>query len=441
MPKSKIGRNDKCPCGSGLKYKKCCLHLKKSIFKNPLPHHLESSDKFKNMADCFKKNGFKLLSMQKIPDEWPELSKDEKEIVQLYLPICSHEEIKRLLRPSTISDELLQLRADSIVSNIRILRTFHKRAGLVKESDWSLMKQFDDSIFQRFKIEINGLYNHKIDEVYFGTIFSSKPQAYIKPTRYKRPLIIIPEALNKFLYFMNLGFYDLWNFTDTNVLEETKGQSILLAIRTMLSYEAFDFELDPRGNIPQNVNDTLEKVTEYFMLFIISHEYAHFLLDHLDSSDLIAINLFDDITPDSLISSKNIEVFNHSQIEEFQADSFAIEILCGEDNDKKRIILLYTVLIMSYIDIYEHISFYINPTSPSKSHPSAKSRRDKFIEKGKEIWNDVETEIANSIVKSTESIRVSLLKHYRQHPNMFTEYGSIYLDQWKEDHKMDRVDY
>ena len=24
---SKIGRNDPCPCGSGRKYKKCCLHL------------------------------------------------------------------------------------------------------------------------------------------------------------------------------------------------------------------------------------------------------------------------------------------------------------------------------------------------------------------------------------------------------------------------------
>jgi uncharacterized protein YecA (UPF0149 family) len=24
-PKEKIGRNDACPCGSGLKYKKCCL--------------------------------------------------------------------------------------------------------------------------------------------------------------------------------------------------------------------------------------------------------------------------------------------------------------------------------------------------------------------------------------------------------------------------------
>ena len=25
MNKSKVGRNDPCPCGSGLKYKKCCL--------------------------------------------------------------------------------------------------------------------------------------------------------------------------------------------------------------------------------------------------------------------------------------------------------------------------------------------------------------------------------------------------------------------------------
>ena len=24
MPSGKIGRNDKCPCGSGKKYKKCC---------------------------------------------------------------------------------------------------------------------------------------------------------------------------------------------------------------------------------------------------------------------------------------------------------------------------------------------------------------------------------------------------------------------------------
>jgi uncharacterized protein YecA (UPF0149 family) len=28
-PYDKIGRNEKCPCGSGKKYKKCCLFNKK----------------------------------------------------------------------------------------------------------------------------------------------------------------------------------------------------------------------------------------------------------------------------------------------------------------------------------------------------------------------------------------------------------------------------
>lgn len=27
----KIGRNDLCPCGSGLKYKKCCLNKKEKL--------------------------------------------------------------------------------------------------------------------------------------------------------------------------------------------------------------------------------------------------------------------------------------------------------------------------------------------------------------------------------------------------------------------------
>ncbi len=25
MPRRKIGRNERCPCGSGVKYKRCCL--------------------------------------------------------------------------------------------------------------------------------------------------------------------------------------------------------------------------------------------------------------------------------------------------------------------------------------------------------------------------------------------------------------------------------
>lgn len=56
--KEKIGRNDPCPCGSGRKYKKCCLNkdkhspflpnesFKTAVKKKPTPinHHLESND-------------------------------------------------------------------------------------------------------------------------------------------------------------------------------------------------------------------------------------------------------------------------------------------------------------------------------------------------------------------------------------------------------------
>jgi len=27
LKRGKVGRNEKCPCGSGLKFKKCCLHV------------------------------------------------------------------------------------------------------------------------------------------------------------------------------------------------------------------------------------------------------------------------------------------------------------------------------------------------------------------------------------------------------------------------------
>lgn len=35
----KIGRNDPCPCGSGKKYKKCCLNVSKEVLTNPFLYH------------------------------------------------------------------------------------------------------------------------------------------------------------------------------------------------------------------------------------------------------------------------------------------------------------------------------------------------------------------------------------------------------------------
>ena len=45
----KIGRNDKCPCGSGLKYKKCCLI--KDVEESQLLNELEMISKTTKISD------------------------------------------------------------------------------------------------------------------------------------------------------------------------------------------------------------------------------------------------------------------------------------------------------------------------------------------------------------------------------------------------------
>lgn len=46
---SEVGRNDPCPCNSGLKYKHCCLEIeKKWRLKKILRHRIHEAEKGKN---------------------------------------------------------------------------------------------------------------------------------------------------------------------------------------------------------------------------------------------------------------------------------------------------------------------------------------------------------------------------------------------------------
>lgn len=62
--KSKIGRNEMCPCGSGIKYKKCCMSNsyiqeqdKYEILLNPIFEDRKEADNFcKLLVKNFKKN-------------------------------------------------------------------------------------------------------------------------------------------------------------------------------------------------------------------------------------------------------------------------------------------------------------------------------------------------------------------------------------------------
>jgi len=55
---SKVGRNEKCPCGSGKKFKKCCLDergnkMKKTMFKNEVVQNIFNGGIYRNTNGIF----------------------------------------------------------------------------------------------------------------------------------------------------------------------------------------------------------------------------------------------------------------------------------------------------------------------------------------------------------------------------------------------------
>jgi len=416
---------------------------KSANMKNPLLHLLETNIEFKESYVKARDAGFHIHAVTKTPEEWSGLSQKEREDRMWYQPFCTLDEIERIFSPKDAKDLLLKYRADSILSNMRILRTFEKRACYVKESEWTLADQFDDSIFEVFINSISKRYRKNINDILFGTLFSDDPNGYCIKTAFG-PIIVLSEALNKFLYFMNLSFYPLW-YGAGKVYRRTVGQSLLIGLRTMLLTEAFDFEMDPRGSPPEPIDSKLREITTAEMLFVIAHEYAHFLLNHLDDRGIIERTMSYTLPSESHLAQKALPVYTQSHKQEFEADSFAVKILSGDDPNKKRDILLFAVTVMSYLDIFESLTARIartrRNTTSVESHPSASKRRRKLMRMGKKRWDQDKLATSKAIVQASEVLKKFVIRLYIENPSALVNYGSVYLDQWRGKPKIDRIDY
>lgn len=108
---------------------------------------------------------------------------------------------------------------------------------------------------------------------------------------------------------MNLTYYDLAGNTVPN---DVRFNSLVLAIKIMLQNEAMDFELDPRGNVPPEIDEELKKLVNEQILFVIGHDFSHCLLGHLDKSNTRFKSVKD--------STHAFEIYNQNQLEECEAD-------------------------------------------------------------------------------------------------------------------------
>jgi hypothetical protein len=409
--------------------------------KNPLHELLETNIDFKKWYYKARDQGFYVYAVTGIPNQWSHLNEKEKQKRLRYLHICSPEEIERIISPTNVSDLLLRYRADSIISNMRILRMFEKRASYVKESEWTLKDQFDDSIFGTFHDKIAEKHRKNINDITFGTFFSDDPNGYCIKTKFG-PLIILSEALKKFFYFMNLSLHGFRVDVNNKVSQLTQEQALLIGIRTMVLTESFDFEIDPRGEVPEDIDRAVKEMATLEMLFAIAHEYAHFLLNHLDDRNVTSKVMSHLMASKLPLHFERVTIYSQSQVQEFEADNFGIKILSGDDVKKEREILLYAITVMSYFDIFEAlIHVILEKASPSDSHPSARERRKRMIKIGRKIWDSDELETCKRLIRIANFFKKRVIIWYTKNPSTFTQYGSIYLDQWKGKPKIDRIDY
>lgn len=400
-------RNKQCACGSGKKIKNC--HCKLSLINEIFPHGtlIETEQGMFNVLGVISE------------DDYPGLDKLDSE-QKWYAPFCNLQQIERIFNPQNSRDILLKKQVDSVLDNMRINRVFYKRYNI--STNWNIEEQFDSSIFTVFRAMLirTDLYN-MCKEIPCGTTYDSDANGQCIKTPYGN-IITISAILEDFLFYMNLYYYA--GFAGT-IPDSVMYSARCIALRIMLKTEALDFDLDSRGEIPQEIEKEIKFKTRRELLFVVAHEFAHSILGHLDENNVIAY-----------ITGKETNIiYNQSQKQEFEADIKAVEMMekeLGLENAMEAAIGFFMSL-----DLYEQAKEQIFPSMSSyKTHPCA-------VERIRNIYNyfGVNKVKYEKCIDLNSKIKEGLMEDISINFDRYDFYGSVYLGEWHKKKLRDRIDY
>lgn len=348
-----------------------------------------------------------------------------------YQSLCSQDEIERIFNVDSSSDYLLKLRANATVEHTRIHRVFLSRMRRY-EADWSFENYFDRTPFRNY---INCLEEKDYvvaDKFPAGFVFCDSPNGQIISTKFGN-IITISESLRYFLYYMSLGFLE---FEEIEIPMDVKWAAIVIAIRIMLRSEALDFDLDPRGDIPELVHNELELHIDAQLQFVIGHEFSHHFLGHLDKGMLVESSLLSSLTSPSFKEKR----FSYDQRDELAADIDAIERPIYTPATKASM-LNNALFFFVYIDIYADIKEQISPSHRGlKSHPNPMDRFHNLLD---HFDGTVDFDKSNweTLLDIHGMYKKKLKEEVALNIDCFEFYGSVYLGSWRGKVLMDRVDF
>lgn len=143
-------------------------------------------------------------------------------------------------------------------------------------------------------------------QVSFGSIISSDPNGLIFDTPYG----ICSTYSEPLRYFTQYSCLALLEFNG-KIPWEVRIQAMRIAIRIMLQSEALDFEVDPRGIIPEEMINIINPIYPAQTSFLAAHEYSHLLNGDLNSDSLQKVALlqshFEDQTDYKMINAYTLD--------------------------------------------------------------------------------------------------------------------------------------
>lgn len=354
--------------------------------------------------------------------------------------ICSPSELERILNVQNANDYILRLRAETIADDIRLYRVFLHKVHYCEANglQWELEKYFKTDVYNDVLQRLNGENRELCSRVSCGAIISNDPNGLIFETDYG-VCSTYSTVLKQFTRYSLLALLQLGDKVPMGV----RIQAIRIAIRVMLQKESLDFDVDPRGIIPKNIDEAINAIYALQLDFLAAHEYSHFINGDMKKGIIAKQAVLKAHFKDQT-DYKMMNAYNTDQKNEFKADIGAMTYPLWEEvryNDY----YYATMMWFASLAIYEAAENTVFPPIGRQSHPGAKARYLNLLENAphpKDFDKKLYYETIPQLVSSWEDFA---MKDISLNFDGYEMYGATYLakpnTEWRGRELVDRVDY
>ncbi|WP_322065783.1 M48 family metalloprotease [Burkholderia ubonensis] len=354
-----------------------------------------------------------------------------------YLAFCAKKEILRLREIRNSHDYLLRLRANAIVDSPRLIRVMTARKSEYERSSrpWSLTHHYHskDHYYKSYIDQLRRENAKIVKKTPSGLMFTREVNAMCIRS-FMGDVVVASECLEYFYYFMTIAFYG----ESLGVEIADRLDALLIAVRLILGSEALDFDIDPRGNLNQELERKVNELVGNQMKFTFGHEYAHLLCGHLAGPDmLVKLHSYDG----GADSQQSIKIYSHEL--EYQADLYSLKNVEHNSNTFASVAqgALSMLIYLHFIDLVSDFC-KLPKFSVSLTHPTPKDRIENLHRKlGRKspYSDDLLISAFDTAAQLAHIFERKVLNSSRE--DLLTFYGSIYLTNYTEKIKRDRYDF